>query len=367
MENNFKYIVYQTINIINNKIYIGVHKTKDPNKFDGYIGNGVNINWPSSFMNPKYPFQMAVKKYGTSNFRRSILYIFDSKEEAFDKEKELVNLDFVNRKDTYNCILGGSIRPLYYYRNKVYQYDIHGSLIKEWNDVFDIASFFGIWKESVYSAINNKNRLMGFYWSYETSIDITNFSNPNKSRKVYKYNKDGKCIEIYDSIQQAAKINNYKACNLYNRIKESSLTKGNYYSFELFDIFTPISLKCLKDKIIYVYSENGDFEKAVPYKEIKSYLKITSNKSITTAIKSKSLINSKQLRLEKYDSIEPYVKTNKSKTVVVYNTSGEFIGEYESINKVCRELNLDNSCVNRVLRGVNKTTKGYIIKIKDIV
>ena len=55
MENNFKYIIYQTINLVNNKIYIGVHKT-NPTIFDGYIGNGVNINHPSTYMNPKYPF-----------------------------------------------------------------------------------------------------------------------------------------------------------------------------------------------------------------------------------------------------------------------------------------------------------------------
>ena len=32
-----KYIVYLTTNLKNNKIYIGVHGTEDPNIFDGYI------------------------------------------------------------------------------------------------------------------------------------------------------------------------------------------------------------------------------------------------------------------------------------------------------------------------------------------
>lgn len=94
MENNFKYIVYQTINIVNNKIYIGVHKIKNE-QFDGYIGNGVNINYPSTYMNPKYPFQFAVKKYGTSNFKRTTLYTFNTEDEAYTKERELVNLQFV--------------------------------------------------------------------------------------------------------------------------------------------------------------------------------------------------------------------------------------------------------------------------------
>ena len=35
-----KYIVYKTTNLINGKIYIGVHRT-NPDIFDGYIGCGV--------------------------------------------------------------------------------------------------------------------------------------------------------------------------------------------------------------------------------------------------------------------------------------------------------------------------------------
>lgn len=51
-----KYIVYQTINVINNKIYIGVHKTKNPDIFDGYVGCGCSIHEPNMYNNPKTPF-----------------------------------------------------------------------------------------------------------------------------------------------------------------------------------------------------------------------------------------------------------------------------------------------------------------------
>lgn len=38
-----KYIVYLTTNLVNRKIYVGVHKTENPDIFDGYLGNGLTI------------------------------------------------------------------------------------------------------------------------------------------------------------------------------------------------------------------------------------------------------------------------------------------------------------------------------------
>lgn len=66
-----KYIVYLTTNLSNNKIYIGVHGTENPDIFDGYIGNSINIFESNpELKHPKIPFHKAVKKYGYSSFRR---------------------------------------------------------------------------------------------------------------------------------------------------------------------------------------------------------------------------------------------------------------------------------------------------------
>lgn len=38
------YIVYKTINLVNNKFYIGKHRQNiDPHQFDGYYGSGSQI------------------------------------------------------------------------------------------------------------------------------------------------------------------------------------------------------------------------------------------------------------------------------------------------------------------------------------
>lgn len=84
-----KYIVYCTTCNINNKIYVGTHKTNDNLSFDGYIGCGVYINAPSTYNKAKTVFQRAVQKYGHSSFNRKTIAVFDNEEDAYSLEAEV--------------------------------------------------------------------------------------------------------------------------------------------------------------------------------------------------------------------------------------------------------------------------------------
>lgn len=88
-----KYYVYKTTNNENGKIYIGVHKSEDIEN-DSYIGSG-------------YILRKSIERYGKNSFSREILFEFDTSELAFQKEREIVNEEFIKRDDVYNLVVGG--------------------------------------------------------------------------------------------------------------------------------------------------------------------------------------------------------------------------------------------------------------------
>jgi hypothetical protein len=86
------FYVYQTKNIINGKIYVGVHAA---NKLENrYLGSGVNLSH-------------AIKKYGRQNFKKTILKICETYDEALKEERKIVTPEFVNDSNTYNVEIGG--------------------------------------------------------------------------------------------------------------------------------------------------------------------------------------------------------------------------------------------------------------------
>lgn len=87
------HLVYKVTNTVNDRYYFGVHSTL--NIDDGYMGSGNLI-------------KKDIKHYGVEKFEREVLYSFECRNEALDKEHELVTLDVLKDPLCYNLIIGGN-------------------------------------------------------------------------------------------------------------------------------------------------------------------------------------------------------------------------------------------------------------------
>jgi len=83
--------IYKTTNLINDKKYIG--KSNGNKKY--YLGSGILL-------------RQAIKKYGSSNFKKEILYSTECEEDLRKMEKYYIELEnAVEDTDYYNLHIGG--------------------------------------------------------------------------------------------------------------------------------------------------------------------------------------------------------------------------------------------------------------------
>lgn len=355
----YKYIVYKTTNKINNKIYIGVHKTKDADKFDGYIGCGIYINQPYTYKYPKTKFQWAVVKYGTENFIRETLEVFNTSEEAYLLESKLVNEEFLERDDVYNMVLGGESGCLQSQKQKVYQYDCSGNYVAEYKSYADAAGVLDCDYTLISYAVRKKFKAKNYFWTSEKmdALNLEEFNlGDNHAVKVYCYNSTGEFFKEFKTQAAASKELNISPSAIKNGRLRGTLVYNTYYfcsikqdtfkeAFNIYITSRPVYLYNKLGELIEEFSSQFEAEIKYPDSNITKILntnKRDSNDNLWRDIKCSNCLN-----------------INKRKEVGKYTLNGDLVYKYKSATEAA---NIEGTSVWKVLSGTNQTHKGYIYK-----
>lgn len=199
------------------KVYIGITKQKPV------------IRWNSGFgyVHNEYFFR-AIKKYGWDNFKHEILFEGLTKEQAEQKEIELIKrFNSTNREFGYNIKAGGdtceaseetkrkmsialkgkskgrfvgskSVRA-----KEIKMYSLEGEYIKTFGSSTDAERETGIDYASIIKCCCKKRKSAGGYlWSYSNNIPAE-YKRLKKSTAVNQYSLDGVFIKQWDCIQDA--------------------------------------------------------------------------------------------------------------------------------------------------------------------
>lgn len=309
------WIFYITVNKINSKFYYGVHYT-NVSVQDGYIGLGIYNDSTAKQIKKSgknYPFVNAVVKYGYKNFERTIIKIFpdteEGEKEAFILERIIVNETLLRSKNCYNCAIGGKggISPDLY--KKVYQFDLKGNFLRSYKNAREAA----------------KNI----------------------------------CLNNEISARSAIK-------NCCRKITNSAY--GFYWSYKKnFE-----TLKSKKTREIAQYTITGRFIRK--YKSISEAEETLCINSIDQAIRKKWLCGGFQWRYyindDNIESYESIFTKNKNKKINMFDKNGNLLKTYSSVTECAEKEKLSVSQINRVLKNIIHTHKGFKFKysqVEDIV
>ena len=89
-----EHYIYKITNLINGKYYYGKRSCKGLAINDSYMGSGIGIS-------------KAIIKYGSSNFKKEILYYCSSEAQAYEKESEILTPETIKDPLCYNQKCGG--------------------------------------------------------------------------------------------------------------------------------------------------------------------------------------------------------------------------------------------------------------------
>lgn len=360
------HIVYLTVNIKNRHIYIGVHTTQDPNKFDGYLGCGVNAYKPYTYKRPKTAFQFAVKKYGPKCFERITLSTFISKDDAFKLEAELVDKEFIKRSDVYNMTVGGNIPPEN--RIEIHQYGLDGFYIKTWSCAQDAANYFSVNNNVIRNAVNFKSTAQGYLWSEEycEQLDLSQY-HVDKLKIVYKFDTKGNLVETYDSLHEACELNKTDRANLLRAVLGNMKSKGYYYSYDKDFKINPNTYNRLTK--VYLYNLDGTFFKEFnkPIDCVRYFGK-THTSPLYRSFRCGQLFCGYQVFDKKVDSLKVIKTIKRKRKVNQFDLEGNLICTFTSIKEA------QDSCgfnIKNCLNGKQEQTHGYKFKyveeVNDIV
>lgn len=198
---DYKYYIYMTTNLLNNKKYIGKRKCCCEINLDDYLGSGKIL-------------KNAIKKYGKENFIKDILEICENEKICNEREKYWIALyDATHNDEFYNIASGGDGGNTYAGLNNI-----------ELKRISEIKS-----KKSI--GINNPRYKANV--SQETREKISNgvkkhILETGKNSTTGKFGKDNKlsvkifCIElnqVFYGVREASRILNIPESNIIRSLK----------------------------------------------------------------------------------------------------------------------------------------------------
>lgn len=215
-----KFIVYEHVNLFNNKRYIGI--TSQIPEVRWQRGGGYRENTI---------FFRAIKKYGWDNFEHNILYEGLSNREALEIESTLIK-KYKSLGVSYN-ISDGYEELGISKRIPIIVYDTGGNYVGAYISIHKASIELGIPETNITMALSNKYNITqakGYVFLKEGDniLDKVNKRHSSARRPVIQLTKNGQILAEFDSVSDAANSLGCGTGSISNCLKGRYKTAAGY-------------------------------------------------------------------------------------------------------------------------------------------
>ena len=180
----------------------------------------------------------------------------------------------------------------------------------------------------------------------------------NERKPVYQFNKDGKVIRSWVSVELASIELRVSKDLISSRCRNNYTTDGFVWSY-----FPELDMKSLFDRRrkIKQYSLDGEFVYEFNSIREASIIGFNDNNIQDCCV---GRLKSHKGYIWRYSEDDTPVKyTNKSiKKVIQYSMEMEFIKEWDSIASASKNLGIGSNCITTCCKGKYKSSGGFIWK-----
>ena len=309
------------------------------------------------------PFYRAIKKYGWDNINHEILFTNLSKDEAFQKEIELIKYyNSTDRRYGYNISNGGNEvcanhSSLYV---PVNMYDKKGNLLTTFESIQKAKDITGV--KNINACLSGKEKTAGGYvWRYTTDAFDKYPCDNLHLHAVVQYDINGNYIAEFESIAQAEKQTNGKSISecVVGRKKTSGGFVWRYKGdpFDKYEINTKYNTVPVKQ-----YSLDGVYIKTYPSQRIASQEAGINVSHISSVCTGRYISCGGYVWRYENDDFDTYRVNQLRRTagkVYQYSLNGILIKIYDCANDAIKEY---GGGVSHCLNGRSQTAYGYVWK-----
>lgn len=182
------YLVYRAVNLITNESYVGSTTHSLESRIKDHLQKANNGSG--------HTFQEAIGTYGPEAFTWEEIDTANSLNELAEKEKEYI-FKYNSKEEGYNSDVGGG------FKKSVYQYDLDGKLVAEYNSLENAASAINASKKSISNTCLGKNKsCKGYFWSYQLYLNFKLLD--ERKKEVMQFSLTGELIARYKSVAEAS-------------------------------------------------------------------------------------------------------------------------------------------------------------------